>query len=261
MKKFIIVLLLLSSINIEQVFCQSEFSLGIRVGSLKFQNWEFEKGNIPLNGSTKGRYYLGAYPKMHFAKNYSVGLGFDLLAANESISFKFSGPGGGGPFYTMFALSPSISKDVFLVQNKLGFTLQIGAPITFLQTSTFVLDEQKLFGVIVQKVEDENGNIVSVPTFDIKVSGTRTVDREVALYIRPELGVFYHISPWLKATVSHMRGFNLGKPLIYRNLDTVVYQEETFAASDHFKGNYWSTMIGVELQMNELVNLYKSMKN
>lgn len=58
-----------------------------------------------------------------------------------------------------------------------------------------------------------------------------------------------------------MRGFNLGKPIINRNLDTIVYKEETFTASDHFEGNYWSTMIGIELQMNELVNLYKSMKN
>lgn len=248
MKKVKLVFLVSFILILSNVFAQNNFDLGFRYGSLNYQDWDFQKGNIELNGGTKGRFLLGIYAQEEIKKNLLARVEFNYMGANEFVSFRFSG-GAGGNVYSVFALTPTLIKDISIVPEKFGIRLGLGFSLNFINTETLEYIDDGSFHVIWKDVKDQNGNYQRVPAFDITLNGKRTVERPVSFYIRPEISLYYNLSDRLTVILTHLRGYNPGKPLISRSFDPIIYDHENFRASDYFVGNYRSTSVGIEYRL------------
>ncbi len=249
MKKIYLLILGFVFLVIGDAFCQEQTIVGVRYGGVSFQDWQFSKGDIELNGGTEGRFIIGAFAKKEISQGLFLGLDLSFLAANEHVSFRFSGAAGKNKYFVT-SLGPTISKQLFFIKEKFGFNLGMGLAINFLNSQSFIFEEDDSFRIIRVDVKDEFGNSHRVPLNDIVFSGERTVDRKVSFFIRPEINLFYNLSERLRFSITHMRGYNPGKPLISRNLDPIVYEGKSYKASDYFVGNYRSTNISLEYRIH-----------
>lgn len=234
------------------MFCNQtqgqSLSLGFKYGAPTFQDWEFDKGTLKLRGATDARFYMAGFIDKEVGKGFSFGLGLDVLAANESVFLDKIGKAGSHKF-AMFSISPKVMKEYFIFSEKFGISFGISFPVLLLDSDSFNYENDDSFRVIRVEQKDEFGNITMVPETDVVFSGERVVERKTSLFIRPEIGLFYNISEKLRITLSHIRGYNTGKPLISRNLDSIIYNGESFRSSDSFVGNYRSTNIGMSYRI------------
>lgn len=188
-----------------------------------------------LVASTTDRFFFSLGLVKSLEKGFSYGFEFEYYRFDLYLTYTPIDPLSnlGGPRFDYFAFGPKVQKDLFIFPKAgLSFT-------TALHLTNNAQSEYEYTGGELQSIRLPNGQ----PRIPVEIYGQRSIE-ELAIHIKPELGLFYDLTDKSRLTLSAKWGLDLREPSIVIDLNRIEFEDQTFQNKYFFSGNYFSTLLG-----------------
>lgn len=215
-------------------FAQNKLALETKFGTGN-TNLDYLGNFNDLVASTSDRLFFSLGLVKSLEKGFSYGFEFEYYRFDLYLTYTPMDPlrNLGGPQFDYYAFGPKVQKDLFILP-KAGLSFSIALHLTYNSQS-----EYEYSGGELQAVRLPNGQ----PRIPVELYGQRSIE-EVAIHIKPEIGLFYDLSNKSRVTVSAKWGLDLREPSIVIDLNRIEFESEMFQNKYFFSGNYFSTLLG-----------------
>jgi hypothetical protein len=188
-----------------------------------------------LVASTSDRVFLSLGLVKSLKKGFSYGFELEYYRFDLYLTYTPLDPlrNLGGPRFDYFAFGPKVQKDLFILP-KAGLSFSTALHLTYNSQS-----EYEYSGGELQAVRLPNGN----PRIPVEIYGQRSIE-ELAIHIKPEIGLFYELSNKSRVTISTKWGLDLREPSIVIDLNQIEFDNQTFQNKYFFSGNYFAALLG-----------------
>jgi hypothetical protein len=188
-----------------------------------------------LVASTTDRFFFSLGLVKSLDKGFSYGFEFEYYRFDLYLTYTPLDPlrNLGGPRFDYFAFGPKVQKDLF-VFPKAGLSFS-----TALHLTNNAQSDYEYSGGELQAIRLPNGQ----PRIPVEIYGQRSIE-ELAIHIKPEVGLFYDLTAKSRLTLSAKWGLDLREPSIVIDLNRIEFENQTYQNKYFFSGNYFSTLLG-----------------
>jgi hypothetical protein len=148
-------------------------------------------------------------------------------------------------------ITPSINRRISIVRSKFGLHIGLGLGLQHNFANGYTFENDESFQIVRIPSTDPEGNPISVPTIDLTLTGFEAKGPAIALYLRPEIGVFYTVGDKGKLNLDFQYGVPLNGSIITRTYTELLFEGETYAAKHVLPGNFYSIMIGYSFRISK----------
>lgn len=230
-------------ITIIALFVLSFFSSSFAQNKLAIET-KFGSGNTTLDyignfnvlpASTTDRFFFSLGLVKSLDKRFSYGFEFEYYRFDLYLSYTPIDQlrNLGGPRFDYFAFGPKVQKDFFIFP-KAGLSLS-----TALHLTNNAQREYEYTGGELQSIRLPNGQ----PRIPIEIYGQRSIE-QLAIHIKPEIGLFYDLTAKSRLTLSAKWGLDLREPSIVIDLNRIEFDGQTYQNKYFYSGNYFSALLG-----------------
>ena|GEM_PF-6176633 len=217
--------------------------VGARIGGFG-SDWE-NTGSFPvLKSRSTVLWTFNLYARQEVMEDLYMGIDLGFSRSNAQLDLfqpERNVPKGSGPSLALWSIGPTVRKDFFLPEGKVGFHTSLSIPLNHTPFENYEYPEGYFRTVV---------NASGEPTYDIFVYGESLVNRRFSVFIRPEVGLFYNLNERGRISVDAMWGINTGGPLVTRDFHEVIYEGQTYTDNYHeYNGQYLAFTIGYEYRI------------
>ncbi|MEB2778111.1 hypothetical protein SYJ56_22550 [Algoriphagus sp. D3-2-R+10] len=169
---------------------------------------------------------LKAFKKTHQNMVYGVEVGVKRFGNR----FQFSRISYGlEPIY-YFNVSPTVGYYLKIPNTRVSLVPEIGLSLGYTPLNDIEYNQDKTFQIFTKNIKDADGNIVTVPLYELTFSGTQTFENRVFMQINPKIGFQYMLNEVSSLSLNFKAFISMNKNLVKRDFSDIEFEGEHYRA-------------------------------
>ncbi|WP_157243565.1 hypothetical protein [Algoriphagus resistens] len=177
-----------------------------------------------------------------YRNGWNLGVGISWKSANNLIYGVEAGVsrfGNGFQFGNMrydiapiyyFDISPSVGYNLSIPNTRIAIIPNLGINIAYTPLKDKVYDNDKTFQIRRKDIKDPDGNIISVPLYDLTFSGAQTIESHIFLQLNPRCDIQYSLNEVSSLSINFEARISMKKDIVRRNITEVIFEGENYNA-------------------------------
>ena len=133
------------------------------------------------------------------------------------------------PIY-YFNISPTVGYNLIIPNTRVSFVPEFGLSLGYTPLNDIVYNQDKAFQIYTKKIQDADGNTITVPLYDLTFSGKQTIENKVFMQLNPKIGFQYKLNETSTFSINFKAFISMNRNLVQRDFSDIEFEEEHFQA-------------------------------